>query len=210
LSFCAGADLRADPPPGHLPHGAHPRARRHFIQIGRRAIRAIEDLDAITIAAVHGHAAGGGFGVMEACDLRVVCADARLWLPEVDVGVPLTWGLTAALTRDVGRAKAMELIALCDNLPAEDALRLGLVNKVVSGRNELDLTVAAMATRLARKSPLVLQLVKTQFRALRPCNNAGDVTVYDNDLLLYTGLLEQGSRHRNARVGRDAARVSKL
>lgn len=200
-SFSAGADLKEDPPVGMLSEDAHPRAKRHQVQLGRRAIQALEDLDTITIAAVHGHAAGGGFGVMEACDLRVVCADARIWLPEVDIGVPLTWGLTAALIRDVGRAKAMEMMALCDDISPHHALRLGLVNRVASNHGELEEIVVNMATRLALKPHLVLHLVKTQFKALRAHDNTGDVTLFDNDLLLYTMLLDPTApSHRAVRA----------
>lgn len=92
-SFCAGADIHAEPGAGLLPSGASARARRNHIQLGRRAVRAIEGLDAITIAAVQGHAAGGGFGLMAACDLKVVCIDARLWLPEVGLVLPCAFAL---------------------------------------------------------------------------------------------------------------------
>lgn len=59
----------------------------------------------------------GGLGLVQACDLRIVCENTRMWFPEVDINLPLTWGLTARLVRDLGRPKAMELITMgrCGN-----------------------------------------------------------------------------------------------
>jgi enoyl-CoA hydratase/carnithine racemase len=189
-SFSSGADLKD--PPGQLgEEGATGRARRHAIQVGRRAIAAIEHLDAITIARVQGHAIGGGFGLMCACDLRIVTMDTRLYLPEVDIAVPLTWGLTTRLIRDVGRPKAMELITLCDDLPPIQALSLGLINKVVADEQALDAAVDGWAARLAAKNGTALHLVKTQFRASDYSADLGNVTEFDNDWLLYREYLDR-------------------
>lgn len=193
-SFSAGADLKGVP--WELPSSASAgrripgRERRHMAQVGRRVIAAIENLEAITIARVHGHAAGGGFGLMHACDMKVCTHDARLWLPEVDLQIPLTWGLTARLIRDVGRSRAMELITLCDDIKPEDAKRLGVVNRVVADERELEGVVLDWAARLARKNESTLHLVKTQFRALNRNIDIGDATETDNDFLLYSRMLD--------------------
>ena len=163
-------------------------------QIGRRVIAAIENTEAITIARVHGHAAGGGFGLMHACDMKVCTRDARLWLPEVDLQIPLTWGLTARMIRDVGRSRAMELITLCDDISPADAVRLGVVNRVVENEGELEGVVLDWATRLARKNETTLHLVKTQFRALNRNIDIGDATETDNDFLLYSKMLDEQAK----------------
>jgi enoyl-CoA hydratase/carnithine racemase len=172
------------------------RQRRYNAQTGRRLIQSITNLEAITIARVQGHAIGGGFGLMNACDLRVVMQDARLYLPEVDINVPLTWGLTAMLARDVGMAKAKELIMLCDDMPVEEALSLGLINRMSAAGDEaaLDEAVDDFAYRLAAKNPGALHMAKTQFRSLQHNVSTGDTTEHDGDLLLMQGLMPGKAR----------------
>merc|ERR1711957_576678 len=99
---------------------------------GGRMITAIRDCDAVTIARVHGHAIGGGFGLLLACDLRVATKDASLYFPEIDLGNPVPWGLTPMLVREVGLASAKELMMLGDEVPVEEARRLGIINAVAA------------------------------------------------------------------------------
>lgn len=197
-SFSAGADLKSAPMQLPSSHEAKRkitgRERRHTIALGRRVINAIESLEAVTIARVHGHAAGGGFGLMHACDMKICMKNARLWLPEVDLSVPLTWGLTARLVRDVGRSKAMELIAFCDDLPPQEGVNLGLINKLVDTEEELEKTCMEWATRLAKKNETAVHLMKTHFRALNKNIDYGDVTETDNDFLLYSPQLNRDAK----------------
>jgi enoyl-CoA hydratase/carnithine racemase len=182
-SFCAGAD-RKDPP-GAARMGADeatPRERRHASQLGRRALEAIEALDAVTIARVHGHAIGGGFALALACDFRVAAEGTVFSIPEVDLGIPLAWGAVPRLVRDVGALRARELILLCDRIDAAEAHALGLLNRVVPAQ-ALDETVAALAARLAAKPEIAVHMTKTQLRAYAATTALGDVTESDGDLL---------------------------
>ena len=154
-SFSAGADLKAKPGPKE----STVREKRYNVQLGRRAIDAIENLEAITIARVHGHAAGGGFGLLQACDMRVIVENARLWFPEVDINLPLTWGLTARAIRDLGRAKAMELISMGNDLPVM-IYRLGLVNKIIKDEADLDIIIKHMVVTLGNKNASTLHFIK--------------------------------------------------
>ena len=93
-SFCGGAD-RGDPPGGarmRASSGASERERRYAAQLGRRTCHAIADAEAVTIARVQGHAVGGGFALALACDFRIAAESALFHLPEIDLGVPLSWG----------------------------------------------------------------------------------------------------------------------
>merc|ERR1719510_1267742 len=114
-------------------------------------MRAIQELEAITIARVQGHAIGGGFGLLMACDLRIVAKDALLFFPEVDLGNFLPWGLTPMLAEEIGPAKAKELILTCDALDPSEAMTLGLINRVVADETELDEAVESLAYRIAAK-----------------------------------------------------------
>jgi enoyl-CoA hydratase/carnithine racemase len=183
VSFCAGAD-RKDPPSARMAKGsgAGPRERRYAAQLGRRALAAIEHLEAITIARLHGHAVGGGLALALACDFRLAAASTVLQVPEVDLGVPLSWGAAPRLAREVGMARAKELILMCDRFDAPTAERYGLLNRVVPD-GELDTVVTDWAQRLAAKPPWAVHMTKTQFRAYAQTVPLGDVTEGDADLL---------------------------
>lgn len=184
-SFCAGAD-RTDPP-GHArlagASDAGERERRWVAQIGFRAARAIERAEVVTIARLHGHVVGGGVVLAAACDFRVAAEGAQFHVPEVDLGLPLTWGGTPRLIHELGAARARELVLLCDRIDAAEAYRIGLVHRVVPPA-ELDAAVDAMAARLAAKPEAAVHMTKTQFRAYATRAVLGDVTETDGDQLV--------------------------
>jgi enoyl-CoA hydratase/carnithine racemase len=184
VSFCAGADRRD--PPGTPRRGAGPRERRYQSQLGLRAVEAIERLEAITIARVHGHAIGGGLVLPLACDLRVAARGTVFQVPEVDLGVPLTWGAVPRLIAEIGAARARELVLLCDRFDAERAAELGLVHQVVAPE-DLDATVEGWVQRIAAKPEVAVHMTKSQFQAYGSARTLGDVTVADGDWLREAG-----------------------
>lgn len=181
-SFSSGADRRNPPARLSRDAGKNARERRYVAQLGRRVLEAIERLEAITIARLHGHVIGAGVVLALGCDLRVAAATTHFAIPEVDLGIPLTWGAVPRLIREVGAARAKELILLCDRIDAGEALRLGLVSRVVAD-TELDTVVDDWAQRLAAKPRGALHMTKTQFRAYGKMAVLGDVTEGDGDLL---------------------------
>jgi enoyl-CoA hydratase/carnithine racemase len=184
-SFCAGAD-RNNPPGAErmsASSGAGDRERRWFSQLGLRANRAIESAEAVTIARIQGHAVGGGFVLALACDLRVAAEGASFCVPEVDLGVPLTWGATPRLIQEVGAARAREIILLCERFDAERAERWGVVHRCVP-EPQLDEVVDDWARRVAAKPEAAVHMTKTQLRAYSARASLGDVTESDGDLLV--------------------------
>jgi enoyl-CoA hydratase/carnithine racemase len=181
-SFCAGADRKDPPARVAAGSGAGPRERRYAAQVGRRALQAIEDSEAVTVARLHGHVIGGGVLLALSCDLRIAADDTLFHIPEVDLGIPLTWGGAPRLAREVGSARAKELILLCDRFDAAAAERYGAVNRVVPAA-QLDAAVDDWAQRLAAKPPWAVHMTKTQFRAYSRMAVLGDVTEGDGDLL---------------------------
>lgn len=107
----------------------------------------------VTIAAVNGAAAGAGFGIALACDLRVASDKAKFTTAFAKVGFGGDFGITWPLTRIVGESKAKELLFLSDVLTAEQALQLGLLNRVVPHDQHMK-AVRELATRIAR-GPLI-------------------------------------------------------
>ncbi|MFP6563398.1 MAG: enoyl-CoA hydratase/isomerase family protein [Myxococcota bacterium] len=180
-AFCAGAD-RGDPP-GLPSADAGARERRYASQLGLRASRAIEEVEAVTIARVQGHAVGGGCVLAAACDFRVATKGARFHVPEVDLGIPLTWGATPRLINELGAARARELILLCEEIDGTRAFAWGLVHRVVP-EAELDVEVDALVEKILAKPEAAVHATKTQFRAYALRGRLGDVTETDGDVLV--------------------------
>jgi enoyl-CoA hydratase/carnithine racemase len=183
-SFCAGAD-RKDPPGARgllSSSDATERERRWLSQIGLRAVAAIEACDVPTIARIHGHAVGGGLALAAACDFRIAAHGTIFHVPEVDLGIPLSWGATPRLVHEIGAARARELILMCEPVETELALAWGLLHRAVSVES-LDATVDEWARRLAAKPEIAVHMTKTQLRSYALRARLGDVTETDGDVL---------------------------
>ncbi|HEY3997875.1 MAG TPA: enoyl-CoA hydratase-related protein [Candidatus Xenobia bacterium] len=122
---------------------------------GQALLRRLEAMRKPTIAAVNGFALGGGLELALACDIRLAAPKARLGLPEVKLGVLPGFGGTQRLPRLIGRGAALELICTGDIIDAAEALRIGLVNKVVDMEQLLP-TARAMVDRIAANGPLAV------------------------------------------------------
>jgi enoyl-CoA hydratase/carnithine racemase len=105
--------------------------RGQFRRLFERATALLENLEQPTIAAINGPAVGGGWGLALACDFRLASPEARFWIPEVELGVPLGVGSTTRFVRLVGPARAKEIIMEGRRYSAEEAHALGLVHQVV-------------------------------------------------------------------------------
>ena len=125
----------------------------------RRAAQNVRELIKPVIAMVNGLALGGGCELALACDIIVASENARFGLPEVSVGVIPGGGGTQVLPRLVGEKKAKELIFTSDLIPAEEALRLGMINKVVP-HSQLREAVEKIVKKIKVKSPAILKLAK--------------------------------------------------
>jgi 2-(1,2-epoxy-1,2-dihydrophenyl)acetyl-CoA isomerase len=141
--FCSGQDLRAAASEGGLDVGAV--LRDHYTP----AIRAIRSMDQPVIAAVNGVAAGAGFSLALACDLRIAAESATFVQAFVRIGLIPDLASTYFLPRLIGPARAAELTMLGDMVDAARALELGIVNRVVPDA-ELAPVAAELAGRLAR------------------------------------------------------------
>jgi enoyl-CoA hydratase/carnithine racemase len=153
--FCAGGDLSTMSGDGGF-LGGH-EARRGYGLMLRR----IQDCPKPTIARLNGHAIAGGVGLLLACDLAVAADNAEIGLPEIDRGLfPMM--VMALLQRHLGRKRAFELLLTGTRIKAQDALAMGLVNRVVKAE-ELDASVGELVANLAGKSQAVLRLGKRAF-----------------------------------------------
>jgi 2-(1,2-epoxy-1,2-dihydrophenyl)acetyl-CoA isomerase len=162
--FCTGADLRGGQPSAARPADAPDRVVGDVARLLRtgaqRLIAAVLDCEKPVVAAVNGTAAGLGAHLALACDLVVAVETARFVEVFVRRGLVPDAGGAWLLPRLVGLHKAKELMLLGDDLPAPEAERLGLVNRVVADGDELTATVAELAGRLADGPTRALSLTK--------------------------------------------------
>ena len=130
-----------------------------FGRLGADVFRKIELLPQPVIAAVNGFALGGGCELAMACDIRIASSKAKFGQPEVGLGITPGFSGTQRLPRLVGLGKAKELIYTAAVIPAEEALRIGLVNKVVAPEALMDEALALAAT-IASKARLAVRYAK--------------------------------------------------
>jgi enoyl-CoA hydratase len=123
-----------------------------------RLFQAIGELGKPTLCAANGHVLAGALGLALSCDLVVAREGVRFGTPEINVGV-FPFMIAALIFRNVPRKKATELLLLGEQISAEEAERIGIVNRVVPGA-EFEGVVADWAGRLAAKSPLLMRLGK--------------------------------------------------
>lgn len=148
-AFSAGADLKER-------QSMDEEEVRDFLSLYRVAFGAIDAFPKPTIAAIDGVAFGGGLELALACDLRVAAAGAKLGLTETSLGIIPGAGGTQRLTRLVGPARAKELVLLARRLDADEALALGIVNRVApDGQTALDCAVE-LAEPFVKGAPIAL------------------------------------------------------
>ncbi len=112
--------------------------KRVVATLGFRMARAWEELPQVTIGAIEGYAIGGGLALCAALDWRVMARDAFVSLPEIALGIPLTWGTIPRLVNLVGVSRAKRLTILCERVQADEALAMGLVDYVAEPGKALD------------------------------------------------------------------------
>ncbi len=172
--FSAGADLKEL---ATLDPTTAPEAVRR----GQELFQRLAELPVPSVVAVHGVALGGGFELCLACDLRVADDSAKFGVPEVSHGLIPVWGATQRLPRLVGVAKAQELCLTGQLLSAQEAQRIGLLNKLVPSGQELR-AARDLAHTIGQRAPRAVRAIK---RAVR---SSGDLTLAEG-LALESSLL---------------------
>ena len=148
-AFSAGTDISEliDVPAGQA---------REVAERGQRLCDQIEQNTVPVIAAINGIAAGGGCELALACHLRIATPNVRFSLPETKLGLIPGYGGTQRMLRELGRARALQLTLMSGSINAEDALRFGLVNRVVESSDLLP-TAESLATEISQLAPLAIR-----------------------------------------------------
>jgi enoyl-CoA hydratase len=161
LAFIAGADLGVI---GGIVKSREEAAGKELIELGQGVFNKIEQSNKPVIAAINGACLGGGLELVMACHIRICGDRARLGQPEINLGIIPGWGGTQRLARIVGPAKATELILTGDQITAQQAMQLRLVNMVVPG-GEVMRQAKGLAAKIANKGALAVAGAMTAIRA---------------------------------------------
>lgn len=172
-AFVAGADI------GEM-KDMDPMEAKSFARKGLDLFRKIESMSKPVIAAVNGFALGGGCELAMCCDIRIASERASFGQPETGLGITPGFGGTQRLARIVGEGRAKELIFTCDMIKADEALRIGLVNKVTAEDELMDQAID-MATKIARNAQVAVRNAKEAI-------NRGMQTDIDTAMLIEEGL----------------------
>ncbi|MCQ2550588.1 MAG: enoyl-CoA hydratase-related protein [Clostridia bacterium] len=151
-AFVAGADIAAMSKMDAI-------QGREMMTLGHKVMNFIEDLEKPVIAAVNGFALGGGCELSMACDIRIASSKALFGQPEVGLGIIPGFGGTQRLSRLVGKGMAKYLILSAENIKADEALRIGLVEKVVEPEELMD-SAMALAKRILKNGPIAVGTAK--------------------------------------------------
>ena len=160
-SFIAGADISEFA-------GQTPVSQRSVFQ-NPTLFNSIDSFPKPVIAMINGFCLGGGCELSLACDIRIASKNAKLGQPEINLGLIPGGGGTQRLTRLIGEGKSMEMILTGDMIDAETALSLGLVNHVFPSE-ELEERTLKMASKIASKSPIALQMAKESVKTASKAN----------------------------------------
>lgn len=151
-AFVAGSDLMA-----------MSRMTAHeamaFSRFGHEVFNAIENLPMAVIGAIHGYCLGGGLGLALACDFRYASTTAKFGQPEVKYGIIPGFGGSQTLARLIGQGRAKEMIYTGDLIDAQEAYRIGLVNRVLPGEQLME-TCEAVCRKIMKKGPIAIGSAK--------------------------------------------------
>ncbi len=161
--FCAGADL-SDPARAAL-LDAPLIERRRATHLGQRMIRALLEIEQITIAAIHGVCLGGAACIATALDFRLGAEGCTAGYPEIDLGMNLSWFGLPLCVRLVGPARAKRMVILGQKEPAATLLQWGFLDEVVPAA-ELLPRARALAAQYAAKPPMAAQMIKRSVNAI--------------------------------------------
>lgn len=160
--FSAGADLR-DPERGKR-RTDNLLERREHLRLGPDMCKAWEDLEQVTIAAIEGFCVGGGVALAVACDFRIAGTSATLRLPEIPLGMNMSWGAVPRITALVGPSRAKQFVIFGEALDATTADRWGMVDQVVPD-GETERVAREWADRVVALPPVPVRMTKQSVNA---------------------------------------------
>ena len=181
--FSAGMDLKDD-----RVVSRNLVKRRREVGLGGRMIKAISEINQITIASIHGGALGGGACIASACDFRIASEDSFCGYPEINLGMNLQWLSLPLCVRLIGPARAKRMVMLGKHEDALTLLNWGFLDKVVP-LNDLERASFEYAEGYANQAPAAVQMIKKSINALSNQNDSA-IMHMDVDQFLLTSASE--------------------
>lgn len=151
-AFVAGADISEM-------KNMNVKEAKDFSLLGHEVFNKIENSTKVFIAAINGYALGGGCELALACDIRIAAKGAKFGQPEINLGIIPGFGGTQRLTKVIGKSQALELILTGENIDAEAAKKLKLVNQIVEVEDIME-KAKLMAEKIAKKSGPIISIAK--------------------------------------------------
>jgi enoyl-CoA hydratase/carnithine racemase len=181
-SFSAGADLVSGmaPQPDWV-------ARRHASGAWQRLLTLLGSIPQVTVARLHGHVIGGAVLLAAACDLRVGDPTVRLRIPELALGIPLTWGGNPLLAREIGLARAREWVMTGRAIDADEAHHAGFLQRLAPDGG-LDTLLGEVLGELLDMPPGPLALTRASFNAIGMAAGHPELGWADADVLRWSQL----------------------
>lgn len=177
--FSAGADLS----------GSRDRTGQSLIEARRSVMagpdlcRAWEEIEAVTIAAIEGYCIGGGSALVLACDFRVLGNDAYMRLPEIPLGMNMSWRTLPRLVALVGPSRAKQFVMFGEKADAAQCLAWGMADEVV-GKGEAVVAARAWAARVCALPPLPVRMTKEAINAVAAANAHASIYMDRDQFLL--------------------------
>ena len=204
-AFSAGVDIAALATV--RPAGGDSQAgwaqRRHAMGSWQRLLDLLERIPQVTVAAVQGHCVGGAALLAVSCDLRIGADDLQVRIPELAIGIPLTWGGVPRLVRELGLPLARDLVMTGRVLDGPSALAAGFVQRLV-GRQELEAATTALVGEVLAMPPGPMAVTRAMFSAIGR-DRLGPASWADPDILGWSGSeaesREAGGRYASRTVG---------
>ena len=162
-AFTAGADLKDQSIERHKPPGL--LERRHIVKIGPDLCDAWERIEQVTICAIEKYCIGGGVALAGACDFRIAARDAHLRLPEIPLGMNMSWHAVPRLVSLIGPARAKRFVIFGERVEAGEALEWGLADEIADSGRALD-CAREWAERLAKLPPNAIRMTKQSINAI--------------------------------------------
>ena len=188
-AFSAGADLSAGAPAGSGKTRTWAE-RRHLSGGWQRFLDRFEALSQITVAGLHGHCIGGAALIAASCDIRIADPSLQVRIPELAIGIPLTWGGNPRLVREIGLPLTRDLVMTGRVMLADEALRCGFVQRLV-GEGEIDTGATQLVEELLAMPDAPLRMTKAMMAAIGR-ERMGAAAWADPDLLAWSGAEPEG------------------
>jgi enoyl-CoA hydratase/carnithine racemase len=195
-SFSAGADLSSFGGAEESEQASW-AVRRHGMGRWQRLLDLLESVPQVTVAGIHGHCVGGAALLAVACDIRLAAPDCLIRIPELAIGIPLTWAGVPRLAREVGLPMARDLVMTGREIGPREALSCGFVQRVVE---DLEAGLAGVVSELLAMPPGALAMTRSVFAAISRAE-VGSTGWADADVLSWS-LREPESRSAAEEYGR--------